>query len=230
MPNINLFPLSIIKEEISLNEDEKKNMINEIKLMISQPEKKNNRNDESSWTGDTQGFEYLFKNKKFNPLLIEIRKYLTKYINHLGIDENKIDLYMTRSWATVSMGKERISKHKHKQSHISFAYYLKKNEEDSNIVFFDENYQNEIIPGLFVSSTIKNKGIMKKLNLVNAVSVDIKVKEDDIIIFPSKALHGTQAYRNNNERISISGDIICVARDSNLLETMMPPISNWDKI
>ena len=230
MPNINLFPLSIIKEEISLNEDEKKNMINEIKLMISQPEKKNNRNDESSWTGDTQGFEYLFKNKKFNPLLIEIRKYLTKYINHLGIDENKIDLYMTRSWATVSMGKERISKHKHKQSHISFAYYLKKNDEDSNIVFFDENYQNEIIPGLFVSSTIKNKGIMKKLNLVNAVSVDIKVKEDDIIIFPSKALHGTQAYRNNNERISISGDIICVARDSNLLETMMPPISNWDKI
>ena len=71
---------------------------------------------------------------------------------------------------------------------------------------------------------------MKKLNLVNAVSVDIKVKENDIIIFPSKALHGTQAYRNNNERISISGDIICVAKDSNLLETMMPPISNWDKI
>ena len=230
MTNINLFPLSIIKEEISLNKDEKKNMINEIKLMISQPEKKNNRNDESSWTGDTQGFEYLFKNKKFNPLLIEIRKYLTKYINHLGIDENKIDLYMTRSWATVSMGKERISKHKHKQSHISFAYYLKKNEEDSNIVFFDENYQNEIIPGLFVSSTVKNEGIMKNLNLMNAVSVDIKVKENDIIIFPSKALHGTQAYRNNNERISISGDIICVAKDSNLLETMMPPISNWDKI
>ena len=230
MTNINLFPLSIIKEEISLNKDEKKNMIDEIKLMISQPEKKNNRNDESSWTGDTQGFEYLFKNKKFNPLLIEIRKYLTKYINHLGIDENKIDLYMTRSWATVSMGKERISKHKHKQSHISFAYYLKKNEEDSNIVFFDENYQNEIIPGLFVSSTVKNEGIMKNLNLMNAVSVDIKVKENDIIIFPSKALHGTQAYRNNNERISISGDIICVAKDSNLLETMMPPISNWDKI
>lgn len=230
MTNINLFPLSIIKEEISLNKEEKKNMIDEIKLMISQPEKKNNRNDESSWTGDTQGFEYLFKNKKFHPLLIEIKKYLKKYINHLGIDENKIDLYMTRSWATVSMGKERISKHKHKQSHISFAYYLKKNEEDSNIVFFDENYQNEIIPGLFVSSTVKNEGIMKNLNLMNAVSVDIKVKENDIIIFPSKALHGTQAYRNNNERISISGDIICVAKDSNLLETMMPPISNWDKI
>ena len=50
-------------------------------------------------------------------------------INQLHPYENKIDLYMTRSWATVSMGKERISKHKHKQSHISFAYYLKKNEK-----------------------------------------------------------------------------------------------------
>jgi len=230
MQNINLFPLSIVKDKISLNDGEKNKMIDEINLMISQPEKKNYRGNESSWTGDTQGFEYLFKNKKFNPLLKEIKKNLLKYINHLGIDENKIDLYMTRSWATVSMGKERISKHKHKQSHISFAYYLKKNENDSNIVFFDEHYQNEIIPGLFVSSTIRDRGIMKNLNLANAASVDVKVGEDDIIIFPSKALHGTQADKSNSKRISISGDIICVAKDSNLLETMMPPINNWDMI
>ena len=230
MPNINLFPLSIIKEKISLDEDVKKKMIEEIISMISQPENKKIRGEESSWTGDTQGFEYLFKNRKFYPHLSEIKKSLIKYINHLGIDENKIDLYMTRSWATVSIGKERISRHKHKQSHISFAYYLKKNENDSNIVFFDENYQNEIIPGLFVSSTIKDRGIMKNLNLANAVSVDVKVDEDDIIIFPSKALHDTQANKSNNKRISISGDVICVAKDSNLLETMMPPINNWDII
>jgi uncharacterized protein (TIGR02466 family) len=230
MRNINLFPLSIIKEKISLNKDEKNKMIGEIDLMISQSEKKGYRGKESSWTGDTQGFEYLFKNKKFYPLLTEIKKLLLIYINHLGIDKSKIDLYMTRSWATVSTGKERISKHKHKQSHISFAYYLKKNENDSNIVFFDENYQNEIIPGLFESSTIKNRGIIKNLNLANAVSIDIKVDEDDIIIFPSKALHGTQADKSNNQRISISGDVICVAKNSNLLETMMPPIGNWNII
>ena len=54
--------------------------------------------------------------------------------------------------------------------------------------------------------------------------------EEDIIIFPSKALHGTQADKSNSKRISISGDVICVAKDSNLLETMMPPINNWDII
>jgi hypothetical protein len=42
MPNINLFPLSIIKEKISLNEDIKKKMIEEIISMLSQPEKKKN--------------------------------------------------------------------------------------------------------------------------------------------------------------------------------------------
>ena len=40
MQNINLFPLSVVKDKISLNEGEKNKMIDEINLMISQPEKK----------------------------------------------------------------------------------------------------------------------------------------------------------------------------------------------
>ena len=34
----------------------------------------------------------------------------------------------------------------------------------------------------------------------------------------------------NDKRISISGDIVCVAKDSKLLENIMPPLENWDKI
>ena len=64
----------------------------------------------------------------------------------------------------------------------------------------------------------------------NARSLDIKVEEDDIVVFPSKALHGTQSNKSNMGRISISGDIVCVAKDSKLLENMMPPVNNWDKM
>ena len=91
---------------------------------------------------------------------------------------------MTRSWATVSSGNEKIIRHKHKQSHISFAYYLKKNSEDSNIMFYDEYFQNEIIPGLFTSRTARTGKVLKEMNFFNASSLDIKIEEDDILVFP----------------------------------------------
>ena len=47
----------------------------------------------------------------------------------MEIDNKLIDIYIQRSWATISEGEERIKKHRHFQSHISFAYYLKKNKE-----------------------------------------------------------------------------------------------------
>jgi hypothetical protein len=34
----------------------------------------------------------------------------------------------------------------------------------------------------------------------------------------------------NDGRISISGDIVCVLKDSNLLENIMPPLENWEKL
>ena len=58
----------------------------------------------------------------------------------------------------------------------------------------------------------------------------VDLGEGDIVVFPSKALHGTQANKSNMGRISISGDIVCVAKESKLLENMMPPVSNWDKM
>ena len=230
MKVLNLFPLSIVQDKILIDEKIKKQMIEEIQSMLGSSKNKDFKGPQDSWTGDTQGFEYLFKNDKFKLLFEQIKLRLINYLNHLGINEDKIDLYMTRSWATISNGKERIKQHKHQQSHISFAYYLKKDVEDSNIVFFEEHQPNEIEPSLFTSPTLKKAGVIKEVNLFNAPSVDIKVEQDDIVIFPSKAMHGTQVSKSNNERISISGDIVCIAKNSELLENMMPPLEKWDKM
>ncbi len=230
MKILNLFPLSLFQEKIVIDQEKKQEMINEIQSNVLESQNKELKVAEDSWTGDTQGFEYLYKNKKFELLFQQIKKNLINYIKHLGVNEDKVDLYMTRSWATVSKGKERISQHKHKQSHISFAYYLKKEKDDANIVFFEEHFQNEFIPGLFTSPSLRNEKVIREINLFNAPKVDIKVEEDDIVIFPSKALHGTQHNKSNKERISISGDIVCIAKDSKLIENMMPPLNNWDKM
>ena len=71
---------------------------------------------------------------------------------------------------------------------------------------------------------------VKKMNHYNVTQAIINVEEDDIVIFPSKTIHSTQPSQTNSERISISADIICVAKDSKLLEMGMPPLNECTQI
>ena len=67
-----------------------------------------------------------------------------------------IDFYMQRSWATVCDKEEYLYPHKHWQSNITFAYYLKKPQKSGNIVFsFNEN-PNEIADKLFSHDKLKS--------------------------------------------------------------------------
>ena len=227
---INLFPLTIIKDKIEISVEDKDVMISEIRDMKKNSKNLSYQTKSNAWTGDTQGFEFIHKNKKFKKLFDEIIKRVWGYLNCVEIDSKLVDIYIQRSWATISIGNERIKKHRHFQSHISFAYYLKKNKQDSNFVVFDESYKNEIMPGIFRSDTALQKGIVRKMNQFNVTQAIVNVEENDIVVFPSKTIHSTQPTQNNDERISISADIVCVAKDSNLLEMGMPPLNEWTKM
>ena len=74
MKIINLFPLSVIQEKILLKEDIKTEMKKEIDFMVSKSKNKEYKNKNDSWTGDTQGFEYLHKNEKFKDLFLHIKE------------------------------------------------------------------------------------------------------------------------------------------------------------
>ena len=226
---INLFPLSLYKSKIELNSEYKNELQDLIVKMKSKSQNLDYKSENKSWTGDTQGFENLHLNKKFEILYSKISSEIKKYINFLNIDNDQIDLFYQRSWATISDKIENISPHIHAQSHISFAYYLKKDSNDSNIVFFDQNRNNEIIPGLFNSKSINLKKVLKKRNDFNTSVVKIDVQENDIIIFPSKTLHATEQKNSNDSRISISADISIISKDAANLEHLTPSINNWKK-
>jgi len=226
----NFFPLSIFQDQIQMSNDEKNNLINEIRKMKDLSKNSDYKVNNSSWTGDTQGFEYLHKNKVFDKLFDEIKKKIILYLEFLKVDKEQIDIFMSRSWATISNDKEVIAKHQHLQSHISFAYYLKKSPEDANFILHDEIKRNEFIPALFTSKTIQKEKVVKEPTYASAPRINLEVKEDDIVIFPSKTPHGTDQTLNNNERISISGDVIFLAKDSNLLEHLTPSFNNWKKL
>mgnify|MGYP001265104147 CR=1 FL=1 len=230
MKILNFFPLSILQDQINLSDEKKDALINEVKDMKNKSQNSSYKQEDASWTGDTQGYEFIHKNQKFDIFFLELKKKIDLYLDFLKIDKNQIEPFIQRSWATISVGKEAIADHKHLQSHLSFAYYLKKNSEDSNFVIYDEAYRNEFIPGLFSSHTLREKKVIKEVSISTAPRISLAVKENDIILFPSKTLHSTEKGRSNIERISISGDITFLSKDSNLLENLTPNFVNWKKL
>lgn len=227
---LNFFPLTIVKSKIELSNDEKNQMINEILIMEKNSKNLSNKSDHRSWTGDTQGFEFIHRNLKFEKFFKEVKKKIFEYLEILEIDNSQLDIFIQRSWATISRGVEHISLHKHVQSHLSFAYYLKKDVSDANLVFVDEKKSNEFLPALFISPGVIRKQIIKKRNFYNSPMVTCEAKEDDIIIFPSKTPHQTQKNIKNQERISISSDIFITAKNSENMEHLTTPLSDWKKL
>ena len=74
----NFFPLSVLKSKINLTSDQKQKMIDEVFSMEKKSKNLDYKNQTSSWTGDTQGFEYLHNNPVFNIFFEEIKK---KFLN-----------------------------------------------------------------------------------------------------------------------------------------------------
>jgi len=224
----NFFPLSIYRAKIKLSEKNKKEMVEEIRKM-KKDSNKDLKPNQNAWTGDTHGHEYLYKNEKFKLFYEEVEKHIVKYMDHFDLDVRKLEFYFQRSWATLSNSQEHISTHDHSQSNLSFAYYLKKQKGDSEFILIDKLKHNEFIPQLFTSVSADRNKIFKKRTRSNIARINIEPEEDDIIIFPSKTLHGTQKNINNNERISISADISILARESKNLEHLTPPFNEWKK-
>jgi uncharacterized protein (TIGR02466 family) len=226
----NFFPLSVLKSKINLTSDQKQKMIDEVFSMEKKSKNLDYKNQTSSWTGDTQGFEYLHNNPVFNIFFEEIKKKVFEYLDALAVDKEKLEIYIQRSWATISRDKENIALHKHLQSHLSFAYYLKKKDTDANLLFIDETKHNEFLPGLFLSPTTLKEQIINKRNISNTAAIVFDAKEDEIVMFPSKTSHQTQPNVKNHERISLSADIFLTSKHSENLEHLVTPFDNWKKI
>ena len=184
----NLFPLTIIKETISLEEKEREILINEIKNMKKyNTEEKTNKN---AWTGDTKGYEFLFSNSLFKNLSNKISKTIVKYLETFEINTNLLDIFYQRSWATITENEQSINFHTHSQSNISFAYYLLKPKDSGGIIFKSNELQNEIAKNIFTSSKLE-KSLINKPNAYNSDRSMFDLEQDSIIIFPSKTPHAT---------------------------------------
>ena len=181
-----------------------------------------------AWTGDTKGYEFLFSNTLFKNLSKKISSVIIEYLNLLEINSNHLDIYYQRSWATYTENEQSINFHTHSQSNISFAYYLLKPEKSGGIIFRSNELQNEVAKNIFTNSKLE-KSLVNKANPYNSDKSMFDLDQDSIIIFPSKTPHATVPNKSGSPRISISGDISIMLKDSKGFEHLMPSFSNWTK-
>ena len=222
----NLFPLAIGQDTINLEETERIVLVNEIKKMRARELDVN----ESSyaWTGDTKGHEFLFQNNLFKNLAKKISQTVIKYLKNLEINTDLLDIYYQRSWATFTEELQQINFHTHSQSNISFAYYLLKPANSGGIIFKSNQQQNEIAKNIFTESKIE-KSLINKANVYNSDKSFFDLTQDSIVIFPSKTPHATTPNKSKSIRISISGDITIMLKDSSGFEHIMPNFNYWTK-
>jgi uncharacterized protein (TIGR02466 family) len=227
MSNVtNMFPLSIYKDQVKIESNYKARLIDKILEMGKYDLRKA---PNIAWTGDVHNFDFLHEDELFRDLFRSFAVPLNGYIELLGIDPEKIDLYYTRSWATISKENQNIPAHSHMQSHISIAYYLQKAKNSGGIVFSHINPPNEFSPNLFNSQMFENK-VLKEDSAFNAKAALLDPDEGEILIFPSKTRHQTQENRTQNVRISISADIVVTLREQANVEFLMPNVAKWGKV
>lgn len=222
---IQVFPLSIYKASLELEASYRSQL--ERRILAARTESLDaNKREQSAWLGDTAGHEFLFQQPEFGYLFQQIGQHIRAYVEMLGIASELMHFYYQRAWATVSQEGERIHEHRHEQSNLSVAYYLSKGPEAGNVYFTTEHPPNEFSPGMF-SPSKQALGFIRRPSLHTWNLVTLDVAEGDLVIFPSKTLHGTEPNRAAAPRISISADISVMLRESTGHETMMPHFSHW---
>ena len=223
----NIFPLSIFHDTIDINEKERNKLIK----LIEETHKKSTpiHKPENAWTGDIHGNEFLLSKPGFENIYSLISSKIIDYLNMLAIDTKKIDLYFQRSWATITKDKQKIQFHTHTQSNISFAYYLLKPKNSGGIIFEITNAPNSISNNIFAKDKFE-KGLIKESNIYNINQAMFDFKQDSIAIFPSQTRHATMVNQSSEKRISLSGDITLMLKDSSGFEHIMPNFKNWQKI
>ncbi len=221
---IDLFPLSVYRETLGVDPALRKSLA---KIILDKESRSPVATEqESAWLGDTAGHEFLFSEPEFAPLFELIARSVRAYLGDLGLDDQQLQLYFQRAWATVSRQGQRIFEHAHVQSHISFAYYLQKPDDGGGIYFSVASHPNELAPELF-TTTKESLGILKLPGDRTMNRKYIETAENEILIFPSKTLHSTAPNMTDQPRVSLSADIVVALKDSRGHETLMPSIDHW---
>ena len=165
----------------------------------------------------------LHTDKRFVKIYNEINKGIKDYLNELHYDLNLFEVYITKSWATLSTKEQFISFHRHMSSHYSFVYYPQA-EDQGNLFFIDDEAHKVGI------NVPKRDPYFNKWDTNNFAKAEYPATTGNLVIFPSMLFHETGQNNKDKPRISISGDVMLTMKEGIKSEHNIPSPSTWKKL
>jgi len=113
------------------------------------------------------------------------------------------DVYISAAWVNFNDSRSAFQYHHVHQDTFSGVFYLKVPEESGKLVITNPGL-NPIWQGAMLTDQ-KNK--------FNADNIRIDPVEGQIYLWPSYLSHGVEPNNHDDERISISFDVICIPKE-----------------
>lgn len=228
MPVDTWFPLAVYYEDLPDAPQHQAALLAAIEQLEASVKERRNF-PEMAWTGDLHGIHQVHNDLRFGWLVRQVETHAIAYLNTLGVDLTKVDLYIQRAWPVVSRHQQEVGIHCHNTAHISAVYYVSVpasgTDESGCLTFLDDARQNEVSPGL----GSENTDIIATWTPLNQDQALYPPVEGRLILFPAKQRHGVTLNHTETPRVSVSFDIVLTAAGNaaGTYEFLTPPPSLW---
>tara|TARA_R110001592_G_scaffold1059_4_gene6309 strand:+ start:212 stop:886 length:675 start_codon:yes stop_codon:yes gene_type:complete len=165
----------------------------------------------------------LHTDKRFTELYNEITKVIKGCLLAQKYNLDLFEIYITKSWATLSIKDQHIAYHRHMSSHFSFVYYPQAYEQGNLFLLDDDAHK----VGLNIP---KREPYFTEWDQNNYSKAEYPAETGNIIIFPSMMFHETGKNNKEKPRISISGDILLTMKKGIKSEHNIPSPTTWKKL
>jgi uncharacterized protein (TIGR02466 family) len=224
------FPLAIYYEDLADSAQHNPALLERIKDLCSASGERRTAAT-ASWTGDVHNVDRLHLNPAFDWLTDQVGRHALQYLKTLGHDLKKTDIYIQRAWPVVAQRGQRVARHAHHTAHVSAVYYVSapKSDAGGQIRFINDSKPNELSAGIGSSMT----GGYSESNALNYGGAVYQPIAGRLLLFPAKQPHEVEANQTDEERISISYDLVITSRetpDQGHHEFLMPPPAVWRQI
>lgn len=230
MPIETWFPLAIYYEDLPDASKHQQSLIEAVLKLESEVAESRNYPG-MAWTGDIHGVNQIHTDPEFTWIVGQVEQHVSAYLQDIGVDLSKVDLYIQRAWSIVSRTEEEVGAHSHNTAHISAVYYIQVPTDETGdpgtLVFFNDVRVNEVCPGL----GSENTDIVDADNYLNQLYAAYPPVEGRLVIFPAKQRHAVTMNETEGLRLSLSFDIVLTATETSagMYEFLTPPPNQWKK-
>ena len=244
-----IFPLGVYENQVSCHAETKTAILHNYESEkfpvkcsspLKLPDGRIVQADISKFTGEAHGLATFHKKPQYKVFFSELACHANAYLRMLGIDEQKTEIYVMKSWLVIHDDHaDSMPFHVHPESNISFVYYAQTLPCSQSIVFRNDSHQNDISPDIFYSDVNSANSLITEETCLNKTEFQLNVREGMLVMFPGwRTNHGTrmtkpEAFDKDTfvPRLAIAGDLKVVLKPDRLATmTLSSSLEHWEKL